>query len=173
MQSTTTEVTAGQDATFLKYCLSNSHKTPHCLSAWGSTWHASSYLCVAQHMLRDVRQIYHWKRTSPTDCKLNHVNLGKENPIKKSKINFKCIRWKILFVKPTPEQKFKLLRRHSGHSDNNFKMATKDSLMIRVWKEEPEALNHYNNNLAVNHCRSPLLHKMDMNRWHQTVAPLQ
>lgn len=32
-------------------------------------------------------QIYHWERTSPpTDCKLNHVNLGKENPIKEAKL---------------------------------------------------------------------------------------
>lgn len=32
-------------------------------------------------------QIYHQERTSPpTDCKLNHVNLGKENPIKEAKL---------------------------------------------------------------------------------------
>lgn len=32
-------------------------------------------------------QIYHGKRrTHPTDYKLNHVNLGKENPIKKAKL---------------------------------------------------------------------------------------
>lgn len=31
--------------------------------------------------------IYHWKRrTSPTGCKLDHVNLGKENPITEGKL---------------------------------------------------------------------------------------
>lgn len=32
-------------------------------------------------------QIYHGKRRAhPTDCKLHHVNLGKENPIKEAKL---------------------------------------------------------------------------------------
>lgn len=55
-----------------------SEQTPHCWCACVRGWHTHSYLRVSQHIL---------ERTSPpTDCKLNHVNLGKENPIKEVKL---------------------------------------------------------------------------------------
>lgn len=57
-----------------------------CLPVEGDGTQTATYVFLTTYW-ETLGQIYHWeRRTNPRDCKLNHVDLGKENPIKEAKL---------------------------------------------------------------------------------------
>lgn len=132
-----TDSQAGQS--FSQVLLERQSDKPSLFSClWKRMAHEQLPTCFSTHTGRCWGK---WKRrTHPTGCKLNHVDLGKENPIRAAKLSVSDER--CCFQSQRLSKKLKLLRRYSGHSDNYFKMAERGSLDDPRMKREPEALNH-------------------------------